>query len=69
LREIFGRHAFEPNSQEICVLITINPTISGTLWNVTDRKGFNYAGGGESAQTAKQSQFDGPIPRNLANVG
>jgi hypothetical protein len=46
LREIFSRHAFEPNSQEICVLITINPTISGTLWNVTDRTGFNYADGG-----------------------
>jgi len=41
LREKFGRRAFEPNSQERCVLITINPTISGTLWNVTDRKEFN----------------------------
>jgi hypothetical protein len=29
LREVFGRHAFEPNSRERCVLITINSALSG----------------------------------------
>jgi len=29
LREKFGRRAFEPNSQERCVLITINSVLSG----------------------------------------
>jgi hypothetical protein len=32
-----GRHAFEPDSRERCVLVTINSTISGTLWSVRDR--------------------------------
>jgi hypothetical protein len=31
LREVFGRHAFEPNPWERCVLIRINSTISGML--------------------------------------
>ena len=47
LREMFGRHAFEPNSRERCILITINSTIFVTLWNVMDRRGFNCRGGGE----------------------
>ena len=40
LRELFGRHAFEPNSQERCVLSTINSKMSGTLRNLMDRREF-----------------------------
>ena len=45
-RQRDGRHAFEPNSREKCILITINSTIFDTLWNVMDRRGFNCVGGG-----------------------
>ncbi len=46
LRGVFGRHAFEPNSRERCILITINSTIFVTPWNVMDRRGFSCLGGG-----------------------
>jgi hypothetical protein len=46
LREVYGRHAFEPNSPERCILITINSTFFVMLWNVMDLRGFNCVGGG-----------------------
>ena len=45
-RQRDGRHAFEPNSRERYILITINSTIFVTLWNVMDHRGFNCIGDG-----------------------
>lgn len=45
-REASDCYVSEADQRERCVLITINSTISGTLWNVADRRGFNGAGGG-----------------------
>jgi hypothetical protein len=39
-REVFSRHAFEPNSRESCALIKIIRQFPVTLWNVTGRRGF-----------------------------
>ena len=47
-----------------------NPANAGlSLYRPDRERHVDPGAAAESAQTAKQSQFGGPIPRHLANVG